>query len=1284
VSVEITGPKGYEWQYRITSLIALQNLQSESLVVESADGEDAQLLISEPEAIHTVDIQAKSSQADIDASILCGWLTHFGRQHSTDALLSRLLADGGRVVVFVSAGRCGDSTRPLIRKLGNIQPHQDVPKEVSRAILNALCHLSSVISANPKLQRARRDHIATLIETFERKIAILISALRRVVLWESTTTDEIDHRLSMILTQRHRVPLLSCVDVLHQLDAAVRSARDNRADVLPGVRSVLAERSARAMLGDEPHISTNQENSLLSTLKQTRVLLLTGRSQCGKTNMAKYLAQVMQGEGVNAELGQDPSQAWRFLSAQHEEPRLFLLEDPFDEMRSSTETLRPVETLRRIVKELRQHRFLIVTSKLNTILPPHAWHDLTVRDSMFLIRYWQTICADSQMLVSLQSTLEDGLKEQDEDQLLQPGHLLYLSRLPDIQDLPFERLSQLARFDIVPLAHALSDRTPVSRVVHIGLCLGASTVQRMPTDELAFVISETDVRPGFSESFVIFSFRAETPVFPTPPPVLALSTEVLHELSFLERSGHIRTTTKGIEFTHPDYLAASQEILGTCAAVALPRLLAMLDRGLASLNQATALLSTAILSFIYDRYGHDAAHREQVFEIAKHARDSILPAVREAILEVVLAWLPTLDVASRRQALSFVGVADFQYNEILWHGDIPSTSSSRSFLDLMVGPHPPRSGKDDALLNSLVDPHAVYAISPRQAWNLVHYIHANPGVPGEATALVELMKQPYAFIRAKAIRVLVERHTDQPTLYLQPLHAEQSPGVLLAAIHECMRSWHNACEASQQQLRAWLVASLSKAPVAVVCSDLLTDFGDPYSNHGPVWIDHSTEQRRDIWKLWATLFPVYLRAIASQPFEHNAPHMDHTLRVAPGHLEGQDLSEVVESWIMWIEGQLELRRLDDYELAVADLLLATAETDEKRTRCIERLLGHRDTGYVVTTVHYMVGKWNFLSEDERNLLREVLVGARPDSRWMRAVAITRKDVPPEIQLLLTGYEDLLSRPPRMITDSLSPDLLSDALHVHCGHPQPLWWYGLHHDTHTPWRAVLEFIVNEPMHRDFDLALRAFFFALNLGDETDVGGALDMWRNLCQRGDASVRQRLFDRLLSDSVEFNHPRTFGFWSILVEAASGEAEATTYTNGILDNFQAISQNVDNIGKFFGEPLFRDRLIPKLARENEFLQICEDLRRATTHNEKRSHMAHLEKILLRTPPRIFWLFDRIDPLLASTDLPEAESVRQAASKARDDFFAKARQQERALEDEVEIWDWTTSFRNNRMPLST
>lgn len=853
MSVEITGPKGYEWQYRATCLIALQNPYCDSLVVEGVGGEDAQLKYSDGGETHNIEIQAKSSQVDIDLTVLCEWICHFPSNESTDSILSRL-ASGNVRILFVAGGRCNDATRTFINKLGDLALQSAISKETCNLFLKALDDYASNYPKDSPLKRARQQSLNSLAGVLNVNRASLKRALCRIVIWESTTVNSIESELVGILTKKHRVPRLECKSVMLLLEDAIREARDNRADVAYKVSKIISQKSSLAILGDEPHSALGNESNLLSRLQAENSLLLKGRSQCGKTNMAKFLAQSLQEEGVNCVIGSDVAEAARFLTERNEEPRLYLLEDPFDN-RDATGALEVADSVRRLRGDLRKHRFLIVTSASDKatpvlhLLPKDEWVDSTVSDSDILMGLWEDRFKNDQRLRGLEGTLRSGLAQMPSDRLPQFGHLLHLSRISGIEKMSFEVMMELARFDIGSIAHGLAERGKMSRQIHTALRIGASTTKRIGLNDLAFILSDRQERPGYDEALGLMIGGVSQDVsFPEGPPSTNLPSVYLDELEYLEAQGYIRGTTVGVEFAHPDYYEVSTKVLAAGSEITLPDRLGILDRGLSSLNETVAKSSASTLPLFYRILDNSGDARHLVFEVGARAMRSIFPGVRDIALDAIIDWLPTLTPDDQNRGMALIANDHgYSYGEIKWEDEIPWTSLSRSWEDLFVSPELPNSSELETLLNMIVSGKAERGIRPREAWDLVHFIESNLDLPQSSVVLRELLKQSHAFIRSKAIVLLIKKEIGSPEIYLEPLTDERNPSVIRAAISQCFHSWQHAEDQERLILRNWLHRAFGRGSTAVVCSKLLVDFGDPFSSGTPNYEELGESDRQSLW-----------------------------------------------------------------------------------------------------------------------------------------------------------------------------------------------------------------------------------------------------------------------------------------------------------------------------------------------------------------------------------------------------------------------------------------------------
>lgn len=1280
MSVEITGPKGYEWQYKATCLIALQNPDCDSLVVEGIGGEDAQLKYNDGTETKNVEIQAKSSQSDIDLTVLCDWICHFPSNKSTNSLLSRLASATVRIL-FVAGGRCNDATRQFIIKLGDLSTQSAITKETCNLFLQALDDYTSNYPKSTPLKKARQQSLNSLARELKRDRASLKQALSRILIWESVTANLIKEELIGALTKNHRVPRSECEYVILLLEDAIREARDNRADVSGKVSKIIFQKSSLALLGDEPHFALGNESNLLCRLQDDNSLLLKGRSQCGKTNMAKFLAQSLQEEGVNGVIGFDFAEAARFLTERNEEPRLYLLEDPF-ENRDSADVLKVAESVRRLRGGLSKHRFLIVTSTSEKtalvlhLLPKEEWVDTTVSDWEILMKLWENRFKNDQRLRELEGTLRSGLAQMPPDQLPQFGHLLHLSRISGIEEKSFEEMMEIARFDIGSLAQGLTERGKISREIHTALRIGASTTQRIGLNDLAFILSDSEERPGYDEALGWSIGGGSNNVrFPEATPSKNLASVYLDELEYIEALGYIRGSAAGIEFAHPDYYAVSTKVLAAGSEITLPDRLGILDRGLSSLNETVAKSSAATLPLFYRVVGNSENARHLVFEVGKRAMRSIFPGVRDIVMDAIIDWLPTLTPDDRKTGMTLITNDDaYSYGEIKWEDQVPWTSMSRSWEDLYVSPEMPNPAELETLLNLIVSGESNRGIRPREAWDLVYFIESNLDLPQSSVALSELLKQSHAFIRAKAIVLLIKKEIGSPEVYLELLRDERSPSVICAAISQCFHSWQHAEDQERQILRDWILQAFGRVPTAVVCSKLLVDFGDPFSSGTPNYERLDEPDRQSLWNLWAELIQIYLRTVASQPFRHNGAHMYLSLTKACEHINSRVFQGVIESWADWIVGQLEMRILDDYELAAAGLLLTQVESGESRERLISGMLNHRDTGFVVTTVHHMVENWGILSTTEKALLLDALDSDRIDARWLRATAISRDEVPPAIQALLSNDKELLLGAAESIMKMLHPELLSDSLHVFCGQPQPLWWYGLHHQAKGVWMSVLSEVLRDPSHRDFDLALAEVFDGMSFSPIPGGDERVEVWRDLCLGYGTSMRSRLFEHLLHVSVRVSGPRLPGFWSFLLSAAEGNNEREEYLNRIIENIDQISLNVDDLAEFFGITEFDKFIWPRMHPEKDFARILRRLQLAPDGEEAEKVFADLVVALSARPPRLAKLHKVIEPLLSRFETVDTNAVRDAAKAAWHVFVDSAFEKKKATGQEVEIWDWVTA----------
>ena len=898
---------------------------------------------------------------------------------------------------------------------------------------------------------------------------------------------------------------------------------------------------------------------------------------------------------------------------------------------------------------------------------------MTVTDPSFLLQYWDSLVSNNENLVPVTRQLAQGLDVDGKEQRLQPGHLRHLFHQDDIQDLSFNELFRIARFDIAQLAQSLSERSVLCRNVNVALSLGSSTVKRIHSDQVNYIISDSEERPGFSDGLPIISFgNAQDPVeFPSMPEIPAMSVETIEELHFLESSGHVKTFPAGVEFRHPDYEAVSRHVLLNVQGLLVPALLEMVERALASTNEAVALQCAKAIPSIYGRFAGEPAVQRKILDIAFAAQTSIFPSIRDELTGNLISWIGDFDNSTQELILSRIHPKEYEFDDILWEGDSPWTVGSRGYLMALPDEVRVQNSDSDFLVEVLAEPSLAEGVTSKDAWIASNYLACFPETEGGLSALQHLSRHKYAFIRIKAIQNIFRSHVNSTELYEEVLHEEINQSVIFEIVKSSFCSWHIATKETREILRSWIVEQVCKVSVAKVCSDLIVDFGDEYSHHGPRWDSLSDVERRDVWGLWTEIAAYYLEAIAAHPFLHNVGRMWNSFRVAGVQLSQSAIDVLAESWVVWIEGQIQFRMLDTYGLPVAEFILRRLAKSDQRKKLLERVLNHHDTGFATTSVHFVIEYWNQLDSNEKTLLTDLLRGHRHDVCWIRARAITRESVPPEIQELITGQADLLSKLPQEILDNLDPELLSNSLHMFCGEPQPLWWYGLHHTDNSPWPAILNLIVEMPDHRNFDLALKEMLFGLIGSTQPERAKALEKWTALCAMGQ-EVRGRIYKHLLTNSIEVNGPCTDGFWAALFKATESKEESIRYSNGVIENIEKIDCNVNSLPDFFGNDAFGGLLYPRLIQENRFLEALRRFKNADSEESKLHELHRLEDLVIQSPPRLLSFLDRANYVVGESSVVGAEAVLTTIQDARVALIKVASKQKTDAASEAEIWNWT------------
>lgn len=1039
--------------------LALRGTGVFTLIPEPGGGEDARLAwLDQPPCI--LEVQVKGAAGTLTISNLVEYLAHYPARESRPSLLRRLMDEEYVYATFVLSARCGDELLELLDPGNRVRRPQShgVSRKLVQAVREEVARRATELQGQ-KLTNLFRRRAEEQAELAQRRHADYRRALEKLVLVERETAESIEVRLHKTM-QDERFESSAVRGVIARLTDEITRAKRTQHDVMPAVQGLLTK-YAPAQIRPVNYLDRGIEDLLLGELRESSCLLLTGPPRAGKTWTSLAIGSKLQIDGVEVRTGSHIDEASRYLLDNVESRRAYILDDPLGSREAKTNPSAILGDLVQLSSRLRTGRYLIVVQTQNVLLGvcgtddlsscrvgSLSWASLAMLPVCVAKKIWAA-AASAQNLTAQEMSRVASIIENDES-LREPGALAYLaqtwSQLPD-RPTDQEIVAQ-ARRDAIDFARSLAEKHMGARDLLVAAAIGTEIARPIATAELEFLVRGGDERPGFSDHFASITLGSRDSL---SPPAYATSRELPMELAttleILQRRRIVAANGDTYNFTHPYLRAGAQALAVPDIASDRKRLLEQLERGLACPSPITSLAAAENLRWMRPAFrdlevvklfelarsgirSQFPATRDSCFDFLVQFADQLSPDIRDDLPAIAEGMIVSLDRIDVRSGIGFIT------NEYNWFGERPSIEAVRPYLEAL------NTGEPIAL---------DIALSKR-------ILKALERAPEDMTLEVamRLLRADEAIVRSSAAKlwVSVQRIDDEQVLAL--IAADRAPSMSAGLTEALGQKW-----STLEIPRRWNLASIiemhcESASCASVVYSRLVRFNrtEDFGSNPP-------------WELFARLMP---KVLAHVPFCVSLRNgrlnlaVDYAFRT----LEPAALAPVLEVWTQRIVAKVESNFLDEHELGVTEPLLKL-DPDVRRYDMISRLLSVRDTGIRVVTLSALIRQWERLSDQERGLTFESLRANKADNIWLKAVALTRRDVPSGITHDITGKPSLADMGPAAIEDSIGSDLFDSCIYVHCGWPQPLWWYGTHHASELWDRIVLE-LAKRPDHRLHILSL----------------------------------------------------------------------------------------------------------------------------------------------------------------------------------------------------------------------
>lgn len=598
------------------------------------------------------------------------------------------------------------------------------------------------------------------------------------------------------------------------------------------------------------------------------------------------------------------------------------------------------------------------------------------------------------------------------------------------------------------------------------LAIASTPSLRSAELELAFVLDDKrSDRPGESNvkgTMSSWPSRGSTTPSAPPPtyvPPPALSAQQIGDLERLELRRMVSRSSRRYTFSHPFYRASAESLVDAATTRSMESALSVLERALFTLDADVSRAAATNLGWVYRNLNTEEG-RQGVFGLAVRALRSIFPAVRDLCFEFLARRLASLSVEEQANVSDWVrSVTAMELSYVEWTEDgqprIPSTTLG-DFLEVDAFPVSVSHAEVASAL-TLLDSERPDTLSTYDAARAVMFLQQSP----ERLTLQmasRLLSFDISLVRAPVAHLWLGSPRDGDHLLLQRIFNEQHPSVTKAAYQGVLEAWPDCGEMRRAALISGLqVMADSPISAAVLIGSLVViarkEYGGPDTP----------------WPLFEALMPKILRQLPSGTSFSDARLYD-VMNDAIGNISSQSLMEIIDHWIELVH-QYSLSGIpSDYMLGATDILISgvRGETGERGAR-IERLLSVPGTASRLRVVADLVDAWDDLKDVERARLLQHLTTADLDVMWLQATALTRRDVPSEIQNALLPAGLTLASAPEEIVSRLPASFLEACVHVFTGYHPVIYYVGAHGSRNTAWNSVLRRIVHMPDHGMFEVA-----------------------------------------------------------------------------------------------------------------------------------------------------------------------------------------------------------------------
>jgi hypothetical protein len=1199
MSIHKTGPKAYEYQYLATVYFVLsllkENQQITGLRIEAAGSEDAEVLVVEQGKHITLEIQVKTDKENFSLGHLANILCHFGDHSISDNLISRVINNQHKAIIFLKA-RCSEATEPYLTETGIFgRAHLSPPKNIA-----TLVDLISNYKDTSVRYSDARAHFCEKVGLQLNDALVQESLINNLFVMEKMTSEDLFERAQTLLFKTFHIPFLHSEAVVDKLIKEIRYGRDNGSNVWESFHKVLlSNRSGQPDIKSDYHHRV-EEADLVKKLSMENSLFLNGPSFCGKSSIAKAVAKAFTDLNYLYEFTSDYQQAERFLLASDSSDKICIYDDPLGFLYEDGKSYGYLEKIFQLADSLPPGRKLIATANNDVLRRLKAdkhpkWIDVSVNDTNQLLEISRTLALNRSVPSEIILRIEQYLLKANKDKQLQPGQIAYIyqnhDQLSTNQDLwAFSALTSER------IQQNLEKRGELVVEVFYSLSLVADTIISASDRELSQFYSKQKVLPGirpFKKGFSIAGFANDVKAdkFPKYKEKYKLPKQIGDEIDFLTKCGYIYHSDASTQFSHPVYLQAAKDLIKNIQHTAFKRLMKSLSRGISLLSVGNAQLAAKSLSMLFS-YRSDVRERTWILELAWEARRSIYPSVSDIALLFFCDHLPFLKPKDFEKLTEALSNYRFEQSETRWNKGIPyvtnKTKEARVFDRSLITPV-----EYEDYCEVLRNSEEGYLL-PQDAYKVTQYIkkksHTNPLIV-DPNILDRLLDYDEAFIRSVASYHAFHQFSVGDETLIVKVCKDQHPIVIMEAIKGLIAGWHRYDAIAKRALLPQAMNLMQSIPVSISATHLITQFGAGYTGNSFDWLYNIPKKRHtQMWKLWSKFLVVYFENVP-RGIDFHVHRFVSSLQTAVEKLPAKENAEILSALITWMKKSAKYTDYDTVLFYVVHHYLGMRDKlpVKQRIYFMNELMDTRFLYLALNSARAFSAYWDKLDIHERTFLTSIIKA--DTTNLFGQVIITGEGVGEELGKLILGYDNwrhLRTNKKLILSIDTYERCFSILFLTHK-------LIELDYSDRVNWTKILRtFIYNENENLRYlaiRICLQHYSRYGNAEFHTYWGNPLVTFKKIVSNPDS--KNYLTQLLLDELCNFTYSKTLPIWKMLNDSLD-EAERISIMAAIAEKiyYVELSDNLRIIDKIWGSGFYEaefpnDDMIIKLLWKLEEIAI-------------------------------------------------------------------------------------------------